>query len=139
MTQNIIMVDGDESTRMYRNMCDIIGDISLEEPEYYDRQWIRRSLKIIFVENPINRNEPFMVRRNAECDGYRGQDFHVGPFQITDEDGENIEYDIEFYAFTYGDDCHYRFCGKLFNTSPHLGVEYAYIDSVLPSDMNTNY
>lgn len=139
MTQNIIMVDGDESARMYRNMCDIIGDVNLEDPEYYDRQWIRKSLEMMFVTNPIDENEPFIVRRDAECDGYEGLDFHVGPFEIVDKDEDNVEYDIKFHAFTYGDDCYYKFSGKLFGTSPHLGVEYAYIDNISPSGIETNY
>lgn len=122
------LVSSDEAKELYRDLRKVMKGVSVEDPSVDDKNWVKKTLAVLLVTKPINKDAPFEVERFVNED-LRGTDFKVDSYKLSARDTmAGGRYDIEILAFSKERDFYYEFKGSLMQNKPYLRVDEATLD-----------
>lgn len=113
---------------IYDRLNDMSRRVDFDELNFQDKDWIKRTLGVLFVTNPISEQEPFSVKNKTEFENLRGRKFEVNRFKISPRDTIcGGIYRVHLQSFHQTKPICYNFLGKV-NQSPNLiQIKQSYI------------
>ena len=129
------LISGNKAKKIYNQLQRVSRTTDFEDTSFRDKDMLRRSLAILLMSEPIDKNEPFNVERGDNINPrLNGKDFKVESIRFSPRDTMvGGIYDIHFYALSPKNKFYYEFNGQVTQTAPQLSVNEAVLERV-PTD-----